>query len=278
MPVDNEIYKVHGDIWWDEHQPLNVIRTALNPARLRYFHQVFDQLGIDLAGRTALDIGCGGGLLAEELARLGARVIGVDPAESSLATARAHARMQGLDIDYRLGSGEHLQLEDASVDIACCVDVLEHVDDLGAVVRETARVLKPGGVYLYDTINRTFASRLVMIKLCQEWSRTSWMPPNLHDFDQFIKPAELRSLFEVNGLVDGGITGMAPGPKPPRLYGLMRRLKRGEISHAEFGRLAEFVLTRDTSVSYIGFARKALGSEVADPSLAENPALVRATP
>jgi 2-polyprenyl-6-hydroxyphenyl methylase / 3-demethylubiquinone-9 3-methyltransferase len=238
---------------------------------------VFDQLGIDLAGRTALDIGCGGGLLAEELARLGARVIGVDPAESSLATAREHARMQGLEIDYRLGSGERLQLEDESVEIACCVDVLEHVDDLGAVVRETARVLKPGGIYLYDTINRTFASRLVMIKLCQEWSRTSWMPPNLHDFDQFIKPAELRSLFEENGLVDGGMTGMAPGPKPPRLYGLMRRLKRGEISHGEFGRLAEFVLTRDMSVSYIGFARKAPAGAPGDLPNAQLPALARAT-
>jgi 2-polyprenyl-6-hydroxyphenyl methylase/3-demethylubiquinone-9 3-methyltransferase len=269
VPVDNDIYKADSDIWWDEHQPLNIIRTGLNPARLRYFHQVFAQIDMDPAGKTVLDIGCGGGLVAEELARLGATVIGVDPAESSLSTARAHARLAGLEIDYRLGAGERLPLDDASVDIACCVDVLEHVDDLDAVIRETARVLKPGGIYLYDTINRTLVSKLVMIKLCQEWRRTAWMPPNLHDFAQFIKPAELRALLAQNGLTEGGVTGMAPSVKPPRLYRLLRQLKKGEISHAEFGRAAEFVLTRDKSVSYIGFAINAptrSSSTVAAPS------------
>jgi 2-polyprenyl-6-hydroxyphenyl methylase/3-demethylubiquinone-9 3-methyltransferase len=256
VPVDNDIYKAERDIWWDEHQPLNMIRTALNPARLRYFHQVFGQLGVEPAGTTIVDIGCGGGLLAEELARLGANVIGVDPAESSLCTARDHARLAGLEIDYRAGVGERLPLEDASVDIACCVDVLEHVDDLGAVISETARVLKPGGIYLYDTINRTFLSKLVMIKLCQEWGRTAWMPPDLHDFSQFIKPSELRALLAGNDMIEGGAIGMAPSAKPPRLYRLLRKLKKGEISHAEFGREVEFVLTRDKSVSYIGFAVK----------------------
>ena len=143
MPVDNEIYNRPGDIWWDEHQPLNAIRTAINPARLEYFTRVLRQLGIDPTGRTVVDIGCGGGLFAEEWARMGARVIGVDPSSSSLETARAHASASGFSIDYRQGTGEKLPLDDASVDIACCVDVLEHVKDLDAVIAETSRVPAP---------------------------------------------------------------------------------------------------------------------------------------
>ncbi|MEA2637112.1 MAG: 2-polyprenyl-6-hydroxyphenyl methylase / 3-demethylubiquinone-9 3-methyltransferase, partial [Chloroflexota bacterium] len=147
MPVDNNVYNAPGDIWWDEHQPLNSIRTAINPARLDYFTRVLRELSVDPAGKTVVDIGCGGGLFAEEFARLGAAVIGVDPSASSLDTARAHAAAMGLSIDYRAGTGEHLPLDDASVDIACCVDVLEHVTDVDAVIAETARVLRPGGVY-----------------------------------------------------------------------------------------------------------------------------------
>jgi 2-polyprenyl-6-hydroxyphenyl methylase/3-demethylubiquinone-9 3-methyltransferase len=205
-----------------------------------------------------LDVGCGGGLLSEELARMGAHVIGVDPAAGSLETARRHAERQGLDIDYRHGAGESLPVEDESVDVVCCVDVLEHVDDLDAVLRETARVLTPGGLYLFDTVNRTRLSRLVMIKLCQDWSRTGWMPRDLHDWDHFITPDELRTAAAGAGLAVREITGMAPGVQPPRLYLLLRQLKKARIDHAEFGRRSEFVLTPDLRVTYIGYATKAL--------------------
>ncbi len=171
-----------------------MIRTALNPVRLRYLKQVLLRSGVDPAGKTVADIGCGGGLLAEELARLGASVTGVDPSAPSLETARAHAQAAGLSIDYRLGSGEQLPLPDAWADIACCADVLEHVSDVAAVVRETARILKPGGAYLYDTINRTPLSRLIVIKLSQDWSPTAWAPRDLHHYSQFITPAEIHSL------------------------------------------------------------------------------------
>src|SRR5450755_3597444 len=108
MPADNAFYDQPGDIWWDEDQPLSVLRTALNPARLSYFASVFAARGISPAGQVAVDVGCGGGLLAEEMARLGATIIGVDPSRGSLATARAHAAMAGLAVDYLAGSGEHL--------------------------------------------------------------------------------------------------------------------------------------------------------------------------
>jgi 2-polyprenyl-6-hydroxyphenyl methylase/3-demethylubiquinone-9 3-methyltransferase len=254
VPASNEIYSAPTDIWWADDQPLTMIGTALNPVRLRYLKQVLARSGVDLAGKTLADIGCGGGLFAEELARLGASVIGVDPSAPSLETARAHARAAGLAIDYRLGSGEQLPLPDASADIACCVDVLEHVNDAAAVLRETARILKPGGIYLYDTINRTPLSRLTVIWLSQDWGPTAWAPPDLHHYSQFITPAELRALLQASGLSDGGHAGIKPSAWPPRILRLLRQAKAGKISYAELGRRLEFTLTADTRISYIGHA------------------------
>lgn len=254
MPVDNEIYNAPGDIWWDERQPLHAIRTTFNPARMEYLRRILADHLIDPAGKVIVDVGCGGGLLAEELAGLGAAVVGIDPSPSSLATARAHAAAASLTIDYRQGKGEALPADSGSADVVCCVDVLEHVDDLAAVIGEIARVLKPGGLFLFDTINRTALSRFVMIKLCQEWKATAWMPPDLHDWRQFITPAELTAAMAERGLVPGEVTGLAPGLSPPALIRLMRQLKKGRLSFAEFGRRSHFVLAKTTKVSYIGYA------------------------
>jgi 2-polyprenyl-6-hydroxyphenyl methylase / 3-demethylubiquinone-9 3-methyltransferase len=257
MPVDNEIYNRPGDIWWDEHEPLNSIRTALNPARLTYLTAALRELGVSAVGKTVVDIGCGGGLFAEELARLGARVIGVDPSTSSLATARSHAAAGGLSIDYRAGAGEKLPLQDASVDIACCVDVLEHVNDVDAVIGETARVLRAGGIFVFDTINRTRRSRLVMIKLLQEWRLTAWMPPNLHAWEQFITPGELRAMMSHHHLECRDVVGIRPGVKLHRLMLLLWQLRTRRISHGEFGRRVPFVPTKDVRVLFAGYATKA---------------------
>jgi 2-polyprenyl-6-hydroxyphenyl methylase/3-demethylubiquinone-9 3-methyltransferase len=256
VPASNEVYNARADVWWADDQPLSMIRTALNPVRLRYLKEVLGRSGVDPAGKTVADVGCGGGLFAEELARLGASVIGVDPSAPSLETARAHARAAGLTIDYRLGSGERLPLPDACADVACCVDVLEHVDDVPAVLRETARILKPGGIYLYDTINRTALSRLIVIWLSQDWGPTAWAPRDLHDYSQFIAPAELRSLLDASGLDDDGQAGMRPSAGPLRILRLLRQAKTGKISYAEFGRGIEFVLAKGTQISYIGHAVK----------------------
>ena len=135
MPVDNELYNRLYDTWWDENTVLGSMRNGLNPGRFGYFKQVLlEKLRMDLQGKKILDVGCGGGLLAEEFARLGCAVTGIDPSELSLETARRHARESGLQIDSQVGAGESLPCEDGSFDIVYCCDVLEHVQDPGRVI------------------------------------------------------------------------------------------------------------------------------------------------
>lgn len=262
MVIDNELYNRPGDLWWDEDQPLHAIRTALNPGRLAYIRQVLADLHLRPAELQALDVGCGGGLLAEEMAGLGFSVTGVDPSEPSLETARAHAAQAGLHIDYRRGKAEALPCGDGTFDVVYCCDVLEHVDSVDQAIAEVARVLKPGGVYIFDTINRTFPSRLVYIKLFQEWRWTNWMPANLHTWDKFIRPTELRELFVKHGLEQRGLAGLEPRANPLALFRLLRERKRGQLTFAEFGRRAEHRVTRNTKSTYIGYSLRP-GSETA---------------
>ena len=257
MTVDNELYNRLSSTWWDENEPLNLLRTSINPGRFGYFRDVLTkQLRIDPQGKKILDVGCGGGILAEEFARLGCQVIGIDPSSLSLATARAHAQQAGLEIDYRVGVGEDLPFADESFEIVYCSDVLEHVNDLEKVISEITRVLKPNGVFLYDTINRTLPSNLVMIKLLQEWKLTSFMPPNLHDWNAFIKPHELQTLLKRYGLDNREITGLKPAANPIAMTILMRKRKRGVISLYEMGSRMSFQQSKDTSILYMGYAIK----------------------
>jgi 2-polyprenyl-6-hydroxyphenyl methylase / 3-demethylubiquinone-9 3-methyltransferase len=256
MPVDNALYDRMADTWWDEGGLLHAL-TALNPARFGYMRRVLtEELLLDPATLQVLDIGCGGGLLAEEFARLGCTVTGVDPSEESLAAARRHAAAQGLAISYRAASGEALPFADATFDVVYCCDVLEHVSDLRQVIAETARVLRPGGIYLYDTINRTTRSRLIAITLLQECRWTAVMPPHLHDWNMFIKPEELRRLLEREGLTPAGLIGLKPRVNLFRVVRALRRRKRGLISYAEAARQMWPGESPDTSVAYMGYARK----------------------
>ena len=257
MPVDNQLYDRLADTWWNDDSVLSLLRTSINPARFGYMRRVLtEELGVDPNGKTALDVGSGGGLLAEEFARLGFRVTGIDPSAESVETARAHAASEGLDIEYTVGAGEQLPFPDESFDIAYCCDVLEHVDDLDRVLAETSRVLKPGGVYLYDTINRTRRSKLVMIKLMQEWRATALMEPNLHDWDMFIKPDELVAAMARAGLENRDIVGVGPARNPVSLVMDMRRRARGDMTYGEFGARNKFRETRDKSLLYAGHALK----------------------
>jgi 2-polyprenyl-6-hydroxyphenyl methylase/3-demethylubiquinone-9 3-methyltransferase len=257
MPIDNQLYDRLADTWWQEDSVLGLLRTSVNPVRFGYMRRVLtEQLGIDPVGKTALDVGCGGGLLAEEFARIGCRVTGVDPSAESLETARRHARAEGLEIDYLTSPGEQLPFEDGSFDFVYCCDVLEHVADLQRVLVESARVLKPGGVYMYDTINRTRRSKLVMIKLIQEWRFTALMEPNLHDWDMFIKPPELIAALTRAGLDSRDVTGLGPARNPVAMLRDLRRRARGKITYGEFGARNVMREQHDTSLSYAGFAVK----------------------
>lgn len=255
MPVDNRLYDRLADTWWDEDENMALLRTGMNPVRFGYMRRVLtEELAVDPSGKRCLDVGCGGGLLAEEFAKFGCRVTGVDPSEGSLETARAHADQQGLEIEYVAAAGENLPFADRSFDFVYCCDVLEHVDSVERAVAEAARVLKPGGAYLYDTINRTRRSRLVIIKLLQEWDATRCMEPDVHDWDMFIKPRELDDVLRRNGLEPRDMVGLAPAAKPIRLLRDLRRRRRGEITYAELGRRMKIRESGAVWGSYAGYA------------------------
>lgn len=254
--IDNGLYDRLADTWWDENGFLNLLKTTVNPWRLPYFERVSRHLGLDPAMSRALDVGCGGGLLAEELAAMGFAVTGIDPSVQSIETARAHAAHGGLSIDYRVGTGTDLEFEDASFDAAFCCDVLEHVSDWDAVIGEMARVLRSGGVLFYDTINRTFASKLRSIFIAQEWKWTRFAPPDTHVWEMFITPAELTASLERHGLKPGGIAGTAEKGNPIEALRLIRRYSTGKITAAEFGRAVGMTEGPVLSGSYMGHAIK----------------------
>jgi 2-polyprenyl-6-hydroxyphenyl methylase/3-demethylubiquinone-9 3-methyltransferase len=224
------IYDDAAGQWWSDD--VRWVRTLKNmvPGRLAWFDR-----HIDWGGKRVLDLGCAGGFMAEALAQRGARVAGIDPAAEAIEAARAHASKSVLDIDYSVGVGEDLPYPDAYFDAVVCVDVLEHVQDLGRVLAEVTRVLKPGGLFLFDTINRNPIARLATITMAEDVLRL--LPKGTHDPEMFIKPAELQDGLQKAGLVPGAMTGLGP-------RGLNRR---GDIT---FGQLPL------KTVIYMGLARK----------------------
>ena len=258
MPVDNRLYDREGDIWWNDDQPLSMLRTMLNPVRFGFFRDELAKVRpMSLAGLKVLDVGCGGGLLDEEVAQLGLLVTGLDPSLRSLETARRHAAQSGQRINYVAGTGELLPVANASQDIVICCDVLEHVDVPDRVISEIARALKPNGIFFYDTINLTLLSRVAVITLFQNWQVTSCVPANLHEWKKFIKPPELQEMMAQHGLQNRALCGMRPGANPIELIRQMRKRKRGLISYGELGRRMKMRVTDDLSISYMGLAVKA---------------------
>jgi 2-polyprenyl-6-hydroxyphenyl methylase/3-demethylubiquinone-9 3-methyltransferase len=208
------------------------VRTLKNlvPGRLRWFDRQ-----IDWQGKAVLDLGCAGGFMAEAMAARGAQVTGIDPAADAIDAARAHAAVQGLRIGYDVGVGEALPYADSSFDAVVCVDVLEHVADLHKVLSEIARTLRPGGLFLFDTINRNPLAHLATITIAEDLLRL--LPRGTHDPAMFIKPRELRAAMLGAGLVPGAITGLGP-------RGINRRFD------LTFGPLPL------TAILYTGIARK----------------------
>ena len=255
--IDNALYNEPANIWWDEDQALHLLKSSVNPARVGYFERLIkDVLHLDCDDTPALDVGCGGGILAEEFARMGFHVAGIDPSEQSLATARQHAESMGLTIDYDKGTGESIPYADHTFPVVYCCDVLEHVRDLPKVINEIYRVTAPGGCFFFDTLNRTFASKLVAIKIWQEWKTTAFMPPRVHEWRMFIQPEELKGLLTQSGFEFKEFRGTSPNVSLPRMINLLRKRARGKIGFRELGEQFRLIESDDLNVLYMGYAVK----------------------
>ncbi|MCX7347174.1 MAG: bifunctional 2-polyprenyl-6-hydroxyphenol methylase/3-demethylubiquinol 3-O-methyltransferase UbiG [Alphaproteobacteria bacterium] len=230
MRNDLTIYDDMADRWWSDD--VRWVRTLKNlvPGRLKWFDR-----HIDWQGKDVLDLGCAGGFMAEAMALRGANVTGIDPAAEAVAAARRHSRESGLRIGYDVGVGEALPYAADGFDAVVCVDVLEHVVDVNLVLLQVARVLRPGGLFLFDTINRSTLARFATVTVAEDLLRL--LPRGTHDPAMFIKPHELHHALHGAGLVLGPMTGLGP-------RGLNRRLD------LTFGPLPL------TTILYMGIARK----------------------
>ncbi len=224
--------------WWDPESKFKPLHK-FNPARIAYIRDTLvSHFGLKagpepLKGLELLDIGCGGGLIAEPMARLGARVTAVDAAEPNIKTAKVHAGEQGLKIDYRHGTAEQLLAEGAEqFDAVLNLEVVEHVAHPDVFLRDCAKLLKPGGIMIVATINRT-SKAFVFAIFGAEWVMR-WLPHGTHRFDKLIRPEEIRAALTAEGLEVRSPAGVSYNP-----------LKD------------EFEITGDASVNYMMAAVKA---------------------
>ena len=212
--------------WWDPNgrfKPLHQI----NPLRLDYIAQ-----RIDLSQAKVLDVGCGGGLLAEGMAKRGADVTGVDRSPKALNVARLHAEQANVSVDYQENDAETWALTHAETyDAVTCLEVLEHVPDVPRAIAACASMLKPGGLFFFATLNRTPISYIKAI-IGAEYVM-GWLPKGTHQYNKFIKPNEMIRAVRQAGLNEQDIQGMS--------YALLS---------------GHFYLSHDLSVNYLGFAKK----------------------
>lgn len=224
--------------WWDEAGPLAPLHK-LNPVRLGYVRdRVCQHLGRDprrerpLAGLGAIDVGCGGGLLCEPLARLGATVTGIDPARASIEAAVRHARAADLAIEYRAATAEQLLAEDRRFDLVCAMEVVEHVADQERFLRTCAALVRPGGGLVLATLNRTF--RAFALGIVAAEYVLGWLPRGTHTWSRFVRPSEAARALRRAGLRIDDLTGVVYDPLRDR-----------------------FRLSRDPAVNYMLFATRA---------------------
>ncbi|MGO8737670.1 bifunctional 2-polyprenyl-6-hydroxyphenol methylase/3-demethylubiquinol 3-O-methyltransferase UbiG [Rhodoblastus sp.] len=198
-----------GDDWWDPNGPQRALHK-LNPTRVLYLRNLFCAHFPDgtkprdrkaekpLAGLRIVDLGCGGGLLSESLAALGAQVTGADPAEENIAAARRHAGAGGLEIDYRPVTVEALSLSGETFDAVLAMEVLEHVADVKGFLAAAAALVRPGGLLVGATLNRTLKSYALAIVGAEYVLR--WVEPGTHDWRKFLRPYEMVKPLESCGL------------------------------------------------------------------------------
>lgn len=202
--------------WWDpkgKFRPLHQIGppriSFIRDHACRHFNLETAALR-PFGGLKVLDIGCGGGLIAEPLTRLGAGVTGIDPAERNIAIAKEHATAQGLKIDYRAARVEDLAVAGESFDLVTCLEVVEHVPDVAAFIAECAKVVRPGGLAVFSTINRTMKAWALAI-VGAEYV-LGWLPRGTHQWDRFVTPDELARHCAAAGLSAPQFEGMVYNP------------------------------------------------------------------
>jgi 2-polyprenyl-6-hydroxyphenyl methylase / 3-demethylubiquinone-9 3-methyltransferase len=233
--------------WWDPQGPMRALHK-LNPVRLQYIRDTAcERFGRDtksprcLDGLTVLDVGCGGGVLSEPLARLGATVTGLDPAPTNIAVARLHAERAGLAVDYREEIIETVTARGDTFDLVLAMEVVEHVADVDAFVSACCAAVRPGGLLAMATINRTM--RAFALAIVGAEYVLGWLPRGTHQWDKFVTPEELSRAIAAGGL---SVTD-----------------RRGVV----YNPLADqWLLARDTAVNYMVAAERASGAyESANP-------------
>lgn len=210
-PAEIDKFARLADAWWDPKGAFAPLHR-LNPVRLAFLRErILAGFGRDgaarrpLAGLTVLDLGCGGGLVTEPMARLGAAVTGLDAAEESVRAARAHAEAVGLAVDYRVGA---VDTAAGAYDVVLALEIVEHVADLHAFCEAAAALVKPGGMMIVSTINRTLKARALAITAAERLLR--WVPHGTHDYDKLVTPEELRGA--LHDLDVAGPFGMSFNP------------------------------------------------------------------
>jgi len=220
-PQEVERFSALAAEWWDPHGKFGPLHK-FNPVRLGFIRdQALARFGRDgraaapFEGLRLLDIGCGGGLLAEPMRRLGFEVTAVDASERNIGTARAHAAEHGLEIDYRCATAEQLLAEgEADFDLVLNMEVVEHTADPGGYLRDTAALVAPGGMMIVATLNRTLKA-LALAKIGAEYV-LRWVPAGTHDWRKFLKPEEIRDFLAGEPVLVRGPFGVAYSPLSDR--------------------------------------------------------------
>jgi 2-polyprenyl-6-hydroxyphenyl methylase/3-demethylubiquinone-9 3-methyltransferase len=200
-PAELTKFSRMADVWWDRRGAFGALHD-INPVRLAYLRQ-----RVDLAGQQVLDVGCGGGILAEAMARAGARVTAIDMAPAGLIAARRHMQAGGLKIDYRQTTAEDLARQAAGeFDIVTCMELVEHVPEPASIVRACGRLARPGGSVFFATVNRTWLARLLVIGVSEYV--LGIVGKGTHTYQKFVQPAELAAWGRAGGLTLSHLCGL----------------------------------------------------------------------
>lgn len=208
-PDEIKLFNSLAETWWDEAGAMRALHR-MNPVRLRFIHDALSKNFGDFANLTALDIGCGGGILSEPLARMGLRVTGIDAAVAAIAVAQDHAAAQNLPIEYYAITAEDLVAQGQQFDVVCALEILEHIADPASFIATISRLLKPNGMLILSTLNRTMKS-LLFGKIAAEYI-LHWAPCGTHDWQQFISPATLSRWLRHQDMAVTALSGMVFDP------------------------------------------------------------------